>query len=243
MSGHGAYMDDSVSQKVQGFPNWGWRVGSALAFRYLSFVAMIALSLWAENRPAPHLPDLLMDRLPYYAQLDRYNYLLLTAGYLPFAFLLLIHNPGRFCRYTISAGLLSLVRGVCIVMTGLGPVRGDDLHAGFLQHDPAVFGKALLELASPFGILFRDAPHVYLTKDLFFSGHTAATFLLLLYVWRYRPLRWAMLLSHIVVVASVFFSHLHYSIDVLGAYAVTLALFSVREGWPQGLANPIQDHV
>jgi hypothetical protein len=38
-----------------------------------------------------------------------------------------------------------------------------------------------------------------------------------------------MLLGHIVVVASVFVSHLHYTIDVIGAYAVAYALFKLRE--------------
>ena len=33
-----------------------------------------------------------------------------------------------------------------------------------------------------------------------------------------------------LVVVSVFFSHLHYTIDVIGAYAVTFALFTFREG-------------
>jgi membrane-associated phospholipid phosphatase len=70
---------------------------------------------------------------------------------------------------------------------------------------------------------------VYLTKDLFFSGHTATTLLLLLYAWRDPPLRWAMLVGHVAVVASVFFSHLHYTIDVVGAYAITFSLFVLRE--------------
>jgi hypothetical protein len=44
-----------------------------------------------------------------------------------------------------------------------------------------------------------------------------------------------MLASHIAVVLSVFFAHLHYTIDVIGAYAMALALFALREGWPHGL--------
>ncbi len=214
---------------------WGARAAAAVLFRYLCFVAMIALSLLAESRPAPHLPDLLIDRIPYFPSVDRYNYWLLALGYVPMAVLLLWRAPARFCRYCVSAGVLSVVRGVCIVVTGLGPVRGPDLHAGMFDRDPSLFWRALLEMSSPIGTLLRDAPHVYLTKDLFFSGHTAATGLLLLYVWPYASLRYPMLVAHIAVVASVFLAHLHYTIDVLGAYAMALALFAVREGWPQGL--------
>ncbi len=214
---------------------WGTRAAAAVLFRYVCFVAMIALSLWAESRPAPHLPDLLIDRIPYVESVDRYNYWLLAAGYVPMAVWLLVRDPKRFCRYCVSAGLLSLLRGVCIVVTGLGPVRGPDLHAGMFDRDPTLFARALLDMASPLGLLLRDAPHVYLTKDLFFSGHTAATCLLLLYVWPFVTLRRLMLATHIAVVASVFFAHLHYTIDVIGAYAMALAMFALREGWPQGL--------
>jgi membrane-associated phospholipid phosphatase len=73
----------------------------------------------------------------------------------------------------------------------------------------------------------------YLTKDLFFSGHTATTFLLLLYVWPWRRLRAAALAGHVLVVASVFLAHLHYTIDVAGAYAIAFAIFALREGWPR----------
>ena len=39
-----------------------------------------------------------------------------------------------------------------------------------------------------------------------------------------------MLVLHAVVVVSVFLAHLHYTIDVVGAWAITLALFVIREG-------------
>ncbi|HET7823855.1 MAG TPA: phosphatase PAP2-related protein, partial [Anaeromyxobacter sp.] len=89
-------------------------------------------------------------------------------------------------------------------------------------------------LLSPWQVFAKDAMAAYLTKDLFFSGHTATTFLLLLYLWPSRRLRWAALAGHVLVVLSVFLSHLHYTIDVLGAYAVALAVFALREGWPPG---------
>ncbi len=89
-----------------------------------------------------------------------------------------------------------------------------------------------LSLLSPWQVFAEGAMRAYLTQDLFFSGHTATTFLLVLYVWRSPPLRIAALAAHLLVVASVFLSHLHYAIDVAGAYAVTFAIFALREGWP-----------
>ncbi len=57
----------------------------------------------------------------------------------------------------------------------------------------------------------------------------ATTVLLLLYVWPFPRLRWWMLAGHLVVVASVFLSHLHYTIDVIGGYAMAFSLFCLRE--------------
>lgn len=198
----------------------------AIAFRYGCYTVMMVLCLLAERRPAPHLPDLLVDRIPYSALLDRYNYWLLLLAYIPMNLVLLYRSRPRFIRYTISAGLLALCRGVTICMTGLGPVRGPDANAA-LSED-ALRG-ALWALVSPVSALRDDAVHLYLTKDLFFSGHTAVTFLLFLYLWPYPLLRRLMLVLHLLVVASVLFAHLHYSIDIVGAYAITFALFALRE--------------
>lgn len=207
-------------------------VALAIAFRYACFAIMVAVCLWAEGRPAPHLPDLILDRMPYLPQVDRYNAWILLLCYLPLSLGLLWLDAGRFCRYTVTTGLLSLVRGACVALTGLGPVRGPDVNAGM---PPERMAAALVDLLTPAGLLLRDAPHVYLTKDLFFSGHTGVTFLLLLYVWRHRPLRLPGLVGHVLVVASVFLAHLHYSIDVVGAYAVGFSLYALRE-WRSGPA-------
>ncbi|MFM7282628.1 MAG: phosphatase PAP2-related protein, partial [Planctomycetia bacterium] len=68
----------------------------------------------------------------------------------------------------------------------------------------------------------------YLTQDLFFSGHAATSFLLWLYLRERRVLGWIALLAHILITASVLFAHLHYTIDILGAWAVTYSLFALR---------------
>jgi membrane-associated phospholipid phosphatase len=60
----------------------------------------------------------------------------------------------------------------------------------------------------------------------------ATTFLLVLYVWHDRRLRLIALAGHALMVASVFLAHLHYSIDVLGAWAFTFAIFALREWRP-----------
>jgi hypothetical protein len=203
-------------------------VGLSFAFRGLCYAVMVWLALWAEARPTGGaLPDLVLSHVPYLPWVDRQNYLLWSVAYLPIALWLLVTDAERFIRYMYSSGLLALVRGVCIVATGLGPISGVDSHANMSAETRFT---ALVDLLNPFGFFNRDGgARIYLTKDLFFSGHTATTFLLLLYVWRYPRLRAVMLVSHLLVVASVFFAHLHYTIDVIGAYAITWALFTARE--------------
>lgn len=205
------------------------RILGALAFRYAAYAAMTALALWNELRPAATVPDLALAHLPYLPWVDRLNYWLWLLAYLPLTALLLLEEPRRWVRYMVTGGLVSLARGVAIALTGLGPP--DPVHAG-----PGIGGRdfatAYLELLSPLGVFQRGSAAAYLTKDLFFSGHAATTFLLFLYLLDRRRLRWVALAAHLLVVLSVLLAHIHYSIDVVGAWAVTLALFALREGWP-----------
>ena len=207
-----------------------WRaVLAALLFRGACYAAMTAAAVWNELRPAATVPDLLVANLPYVSWVARTNYLLWLAVYLPLSLGLLWAAPRLFARYTVTAGLVSLARGGTLLLTGLGPP--DPATAG-----PGISGRppldAFLALLSPWQVFAKDAMAAYLTKDLFFSGHTATTFLLALYLWRFPKVRPLAVLGHALVVLSVLFSHLHYGIDVVGGYAVALAVFALREGWP-----------
>lgn len=198
----------------------------AVAFRWACYAAMTALALWNEARPAPRLPDLVLDHLPYLPWVDRANYLLWLGLYLPLALALLLLEPRRWIRYMVTGGLVSLARGFTIALTGLGAPRPAPSGLGGRG-----FWSAFAELVSPLGVFQRDAIAVYLQKDLFFSGHAATTFLLWLYLRRRPRLGPAALLAHLLVVASVLLSHLHYAIDVVGAWAVTFAIYALREGY------------
>ncbi len=216
----------------RGFPGLRacWRsVASALLFRAACYAAMTAAAVWNELRPAPSVPDLVLAHVPYVPWVSRANYLLWLVAYLPLSLALLWAGPRRFVRYTVTAGLVSLARGATLVLTGLGAPEPLSSGAGIAGHDPL---RAFLELLSPWQVFANGAMAAYLTKDLFFSGHTATTFLLMLYVWRWPRLRLPAVVAHVAVVASVFLSHLHYAIDVAGAYAIAFAIFTLREGWP-----------
>jgi hypothetical protein len=167
--------------------------------------------------------------VPYVAWVARANYVVWLLAYLPLAAALLWDAPRRFVRYTVTGALVSLARGATIALTGLGappPLVGGEEIRG------RPFGEVLLSLLSPWGIFAEGKMQAYLTQDLFFSGHAATTFLLVLYAWDRPRLRAAAIAAHLVVVATVFLAHLHYAIDVVGAWAITFAIFVLREGWP-----------
>jgi hypothetical protein len=187
---------------------------------------MVWLALWNEARPAPSLPDFVLEQVPYVDWVNRYNYWLWILAYVPVALWLLVKDSTLFIRYMVTSGLVAIVRGLCIAATGLGPVHGADMNAGISL---ATRWETWTKLM---GFTFFDTQggaRLYLTKDLFFSGHTATTFLLLLYVWKFPALRRVMLVAHVLTVVSVFLAHLHYTIDVIGAWAITYAIFAWRE--------------
>jgi len=205
-------------------------IAGAAAFRAACYAAMTALALWNERRPAPVLPDLVVSNVPYVAWVDRVNYVAWLCLYTPVALWFLWAEPRRWTRYMVTGGLVSLARGVCIAATGLG--APDPAHAGPGIGDRG-FLQAYAELLSPVGVFADGSARAYLTQDLFFSGHSATTFLLVLYLWRRPGARAAALAAHVAMVAAVMLAHLHYSIDVLGAWAFTFAIYAAREWRPR----------
>lgn len=207
---------------------------AALTWRYACHSAMLGLSLLTEGRPAPSLPDTILDRLPRVAWIADHNYWIWLACYVPAAILLWRRDRPAFLHFLYLGGVLSLVRGLCVGLTGLGPAYGPDVNAG-LSGEQLL--SAWLTLINPFSTLFGDAAQVYLTKDLFFSGHVSTTFLLWLYCRGKGGLGTLATVGHWVTVAAVLLSHLHYTIDVVGAWAVTYSLYAVAKQWREPKEN------
>lgn len=86
-----------------------------------------------------------------------------------------------------------------------------------------ILSMYLLPLNPPTGIIVLDDPFVQifgtgeiLTKDLFFSGHTATLFLLFL-VSADKRLKSVFIIFTFLVASSVIIQHVHYTIDVIAA--------------------------
>lgn len=74
--------------------------------------------------------------------------------------------------------------------------------------------EKMIPLADPFVEFFGTGQ--LLTKDLFFSGHTATLFLLYLLTEK-KSIRIYLLVSTVIVALSVLLQHVHYSVDVFVA--------------------------
>ncbi len=204
-------------------------IAVAILWRYACHAAMLGLSLLTEGRPAPHLPDTILDRLPRVAWIADANWWLWVACYIPPALFLWRRDRSAFLRFLYIGGIVSVLRGLCVGLTGLGPADGPDVNAGNAGMTSAALFHAWITLINPFSTLFGNAAHVYLTKDLFFSGHVSSTFLLWLYCRGKGWLGPVALAGHLVTVAVVLLAHLHYSIDVVGAWAITYSVYAVAE--------------
>lgn len=91
----------------------------------------------------------------------------------------------------------------------------------------------LLPLEPPTNMIILNDPLVEffgtgqtLTKDLFFSGHTATLFILFL-VSEKKMFKSVFLISTIAVALSVILQHVHYTIDVFAAVFFTYACYNL----------------
>ena len=112
------------------------------------------------------------------------------------AIIFLIKNPSKLIIAFQGYIILTLVRIAVMYLVPLNPPAG------------------MISLNDPFVEYFGTGQ--LLTKDLFFSGHTATIFLFYL-VSEKKLLKIVFLISTIIVGISVLLQHVHYAIDVVAA--------------------------
>ena len=96
-----------------------------------------------------------------------------------------------------------------------------------------IIAMYILPLEPPAKMILLNDPFVQffgsgqtLTKDLFFSGHTATLFLLFL-ISDYKIMKYIFGFSTVIVGLAVLLQHVHYSIDVFAAVFFTYACYKI----------------
>lgn len=134
----------------------------------------------------------------------------------------------------LTFGLIYISLATAIISFSLQPVKlvfAIQLYT--LMVIVRIIGMYLLPLEPPATLLVLNDPFVELfgtgqtlTKDLFFSGHTATLFILFL-VEEKKLLKSVFLICTVVVAITVLIQHVHYTIDVYAAVFFTYTCYVV----------------
>lgn len=166
-----------------------------------------------EQHSGPVLNDWVLNQLPPH-DVSIPIFLVIWAT----ALLLLIRarrSPAIFMMFVYGYIIVSLSRMLSINLVPLNPPVG------------------LIPLIDPISNTFYGKS--YITKDLFYSGHTSSIFLMFLCLRRWCDRLFA-LLGSLLVGGLLLVQHVHYTIDVLGAFVFTYPLYRIGKrialtGW------------
>ena len=170
-------------------------------------IIMISFSQFlqfVEKRNGIILPDPLLDK---FSPIDL-TWLIFSLIYLSIIVFLIsiIKEPDKLLIALQAYGLMVIFRTIAMYLVPLAPP------------------EKLVLLNDPFVQLFGKGE--ILTKDLFFSGHTATLFLLFLLTEK-KSLKFIFLISTFIVGVSVLLQHVHYSIDVFIAPFVAYSSYRI----------------
>lgn len=192
-----------------------FRLQAALAFPALA-LALAALSRfvgWVERRPGATLSDPVLA-LVRPRDVTWLTFAVIYAG-LAAGLVLLLGRPRRLVAAAQAYVLMVALRVLAMWAVPLDPPPG------------------LIPLRDPLVELFSTGRT--LTRDLFFSGHTATLFLLALAAPG-RPSRAFFLGCTAAVAGCLLLQHVHYAVDVLAAPLAALASWRAAiRLWPDGL--------
>jgi len=210
----------------------------AFIFHYLAYIFMQTLALFAELQRGPVLNDFVLDKLIFVSNLSFITTTFWSIMLVASLIMLSIFKVKIAIDYLRIGAVVSIFRGIFISLTTLGPpskVWVPDVMKKLTFND--INFSLLIKQWIPIDVLSGGSgiSAAYLTQDLFFSGHTATTFLFLLLVPRQSKLFYIFLIYHVITVVALFLSHLHYSIDILGAYFIVYAIYSFmrKKNWLQ----------
>jgi hypothetical protein len=123
-----------------------------------------------------------------------------------------VHNPVMFVQAIYALVVLCVIRLACIYLVPLAPPEG------------------LIKLIDPLSSLTYGGTNVFITKDLFFSGHTS-NMLILVICFQQKMDKWIAAISATLIGVMVLLQHVHYTIDVVAAVIISFLLVPLVKRW------------
>ncbi|MBV9988997.1 MAG: hypothetical protein JO301_15060 [Chitinophagaceae bacterium] len=155
---------------------------------------------WIEQRPGFTMNDRLLQLIPA-RDVSVPTFIIIWSMTL-FLWLRCVQEPWIFVVALVSFILLTLTRMISISLVPLEPPPG------------------LIPLKDPLSSIFYGGPHVFITRDLFFSGHTSMQ-LMMFFAFKKKGDKLLALLSSLSIGTLVLVQHVHYTIDVAAAFVCT----------------------
>ncbi len=188
---------------------WAHAWGS-VSFRWAMMSALLVFLIfpwkaddyfqWIQGRAGSVLEDWVLEQIPAYDV----SKAIFTIIYLSVIYLLisLANRPYAFLWFAWAFNIETLFRFASIYLVALEPPVG------------------LVDLHDPLAEIFIYGENMAITKDLFFSGHTATMVFVAYFLPTRHGRRIALGLTGILM-ALLAVQHVHYSIDILAAPIVT----------------------
>jgi hypothetical protein len=174
-------------------------------------LVIVVLSLpsffaYIEERKGAYLHDLILQHIPA-ADMSLLTFLIIwsVSG---LVIVRCIQRPSFALLMLMSFTLLCLARMVSITMVPLDPPDG------------------LIKLNDPLTSLVYGGKDKFITKDLFFSGHTSNMFIMYLCLEKRSDKIFALIASLLVAIL-VLIQHVHYTVDVLFAFIFTYIIYRI----------------
>ena len=155
---------------------------------------------WIQLREGQVLRDIVLEKIPAYnVSIPIFAIIYVSVIYL---LIRIIRRPKHFLWFAWAFNLETILRFICIYGVALNPpLRLVDLH-------------------DPIAELFIYGENMAITKDLFFSGHTA-TMVFVCYFLPTKLERGIALGLTLILASLLLIQHVHYSLDILAAPVAT----------------------
>ncbi len=183
-------------------------------FRNKTFIAMILVAIilsllptffaFIEKREGMVLQDFVLDTIPA-MDVSIPTFVIIWSIVL-LVFYRIFQNPHLFLVVAYGFILMCILRILTISMLPLNPPAG------------------LIVLKDPIANIAYGGNGIFITKDLFYSGHTGNMFLFFLCLERKWDKIFALIASFLVGIL-VMIQHIHYSIDVIAAFIFTYFIY------------------